>query len=331
MSLEIHYNVSGCFREPEDDIGLAKAAVDAGFEGVWMGDHFLPWIDSRPYTHHAFSWFGAMMNEIPDVPVGTSVSCPMLRYRPPLFAQAVATLDNMYPGRFNLGVGVGEALNEAHFLDSWPGWGTRAEMLVEAIELMEKLWTTDGYISYDGDHFEYDDIRLYTSTKGPIPIHWAGWGPKSCQLAGRVADHLLTAAPADMIENQVIPNFEKGLEQSGRELSEVDVTTEFTANVGDQEELVAEIRERGEYLPVDTELDTADPRDIQEVADRELAEMSDTEIANQYNITEDPDEIIEELEAVADAGATRVLVSSNCNDPFRTIDTFESKILPHFD
>lgn len=330
MSLEIHYNVFGCFREPRADIELAKAAVEAGFGGVWIGDHFMPWIDSRPYTHDVFSWFGSMMSEIPDVPVGTSVSCPMLRNRPPLFAQSIATLDNMYPGRFNLGVGVGEALNEAHFLNEWPDWGTRAEMLVEALEIMEKLWTTDEYVSYHGEHFEYDAIRLYTSTKEPIPIHWAGWGPKSCQLAGQVADHLLTAAPADMIENQILPNFEKGLKQSGRTLSDADVTTEFTANVGDPDELVADIREHGEFIPTDTELDTTDPRDIQTVADKELAEMSDAELRDQNNITENPEEIIEELKRISKAGVTRVLVGSNCGDPYETIDTFETEILPHF-
>jgi len=330
MPLEIHYNVFGCFREPKKDVALAKEAVGAGFEGVWIGDHFLPWIDSRPYTHHILPWFGSMMNEIPDVPVGTSVSCPMLRNRPPLFAQGIATLDNMYPGRFNLGVGVGEALNEAHFLDEWPGWGTRAEMLVEALEIMEQLWTNDEYVSYHGDHFEYDAIRLYTSTKEPIPIHWAAWGPKSCQLAGRVADHLLTAASADMIENQILPNFKKGLDKSGRDIADVDVTTEFTANIGDPDTLVDEIRDRGELIPVGSELDTADPRDIQAVADDQIAEMSDAELRDRNNITDDPDELIKELERFAEAGATRVLVGSNCGDPYETIEVFESEILPHF-
>jgi len=195
MPLEIHYNVYGCFRPPAEDIDLAKAAVDAGFEGIWIGDHFLPWIDSRPYTHHPFPWLGALMNEIPDVPVGTSVTCPTMRYRPPLIAQAVATLDNMYPDRFHLGVGVGEALNEAHFVEEWPDWGTRAGMLIEAIEVMRDLWNSEDYVSYDGDHFEYDGIKLYTPPRKKIDVHWAGWGPTSCRYAGRFADHLLTPRP----------------------------------------------------------------------------------------------------------------------------------------
>lgn len=331
MSLEIHYNVYGCFRDPKSDIELAKRAVNAGFDGVWIGDHFHPWIDSRPYTHHVFPWFGSMMNEISEVPVGTSVSCPMIRFRPAQFAQAVATLDNMYPGRFNLGVGVGEALNEAHFIDEWPDWGERARMLIEAIDLMRQLWETESYVSFEGEHFNHDNIKLYTKPSGRIPIHWAAWGPKSCELAGRFADHLLTVATPDSLENRIIPNLKNGLEKAGRDFTDVDVTTEFTANIGDPSELVDEIRQRGEHIPNESQLDNPDPRDIQEVADAELAEMSDADIRDQQNITDDTEEIIEKLAAIKESGATRVLVGSTCGDPYRTIAAFEDKIIPHFE
>lgn len=330
MALEIHYNVYGCFRNPQEDIEVAKAAINAGFEGIWIGDHFLPWIDSRPYTHHVLPWFGALMNEIGDVPVGTSVTCPMLRYRPPLLAQALATLDNMFPGRLNLGVGVGEALNEAHFIDEWPDWNTRAEMLIETLDLFDKLWDADRYISHHGKHFDYDHIRLYTQPKDDLTVHWAGWGPKSCYNAGKYADHLITAAPAELIKEQIIPNYKRGLEESGRSLDEVDVTTEFGANIGDPEELVSKIRNVGEYIPEDTELGNPDPRSIQRVADNQLREMSDEEVREANNITDDPDEIISNLRRVEEAGATRVLVGSNVGDPYRTIEVFEDEILPEF-
>lgn len=330
MALEIHYNVYGCFRDPRSDIELAKAAVDAGFEGIWIGDHFLPWIDSRPYAHHAFSWFGSLMSEVPEVPVGTSVTCPTVRYRPPLVAQAFATLDNMYPDRLHLGVGVGEALNEAHFTDDWPVWGTRARMLVEAIDVIQQLWDGGGYVDYDGDYFQYEGIKLYTETKADIPVHWAGWGPKSVELAGRVAGNLLTAAPSDRIESQIVPAFREGLEQADRDFASADVTTEFTANVGDPAELAAEIRSMGEYVPADTELDNPDPRSIQRTADRRLEECSDAELIEENNITDDPDDIVAKLEALEDAGVSRVLVGSKCGDPYETIAAFENHVIPHF-
>jgi coenzyme F420-dependent glucose-6-phosphate dehydrogenase len=332
MSLEIHYNVYGCFRDPRADVELAKDAVAAGFEGVWTGDHFMPWIDSRPYTHHVLPWFGTLMSEIPDVPVGTSVTCPTIRYRPPVLAQALATLDNMYPGRFNLGVGTGQALNEGHFYDGeWPGWTELADRLVESVEVMKRLWNDEEYVGYDGEYYQYDAIKLYTPPAGDIPIHWAGYGPQSCQRAGRHADHLLTVGGADHIEAVVVPNLKEGLEAAGRSFETVDVTTEFGANVGAPGDLVDEIREKGELIPGDTERDTPDPREIQRVADERLADMTDAEIREANNITDDPTELVEKLERLEEAGVSRVLVGSNCGDPRRTIRAFEEHVLPAFD
>jgi coenzyme F420-dependent glucose-6-phosphate dehydrogenase len=330
MALEIQYNVQGCFRPPREDIKLAKAAVDAGFEGIWIGDHFMPWIDNRPYTHHPFPWFGSLMSEVSDVPVGTSVTCPTIRYRPPILAQQIATLDNMYPGRFNLGVGIGEALNEAHFLDNeWPDWHTLAEMLIESIEVMTELWSSTEYISYDGDHYQYEDIKLYTQPRAEIPIHWAGWGPNSCEYAGRFADHLITVESPETIQERIIPAFESGLEQSGRTLDDADISIEYSANVGDPDTLAKEIRELGEFIPVD-ELDNADPRAIQKEADERLSEMSDEQLVEQYMITRDPDPIVEQLEIYEEVGVDRILVGSQCGDPMDTIGLFGEHVIPEF-
>lgn len=330
MALDIHYNVYGCFREPRADIELAEAAVDAGFEGIWIGDHFHPWIDGRPYTHHAFAWFGSLMNAIPDVPVGTSVTCPMLRYRPPLLAQTIATLDNMYPGRLNLGMGVGEALNEAHFVDEFPDWSTRVEMMIEALGLMDRLWNSERYVRHKGEYFDYEQLKLYTRPKADIPIHWAAWGPKSSTYAGKHADHLITSGSASAIEERIIPNFERGLEEAGRSLSDADVTTEVAINFGDPAELVAKVRETGEFIPYTTQLYNPDPRSIQHVATTELAEMSDEQIVKSNNITTDPNAVIEKLQRLDDAGATRVLVGTPVGDPYETIHAFEEQIFPSF-
>lgn len=325
--MEIHINVGGCFYPPAEEIEIAKKAVDAGFDGVWIGDHFHPWLDNRPYTHHVLPWLGALMNEVPDVTVGTSVSCPMYRYKPPVFAQAIATLDNMYPDRFELGVGVGEALNEAPFVDSWPEWGTRARTLVETIELMRSLWNESGYISYSGEQLEYSDIKISTKPKTDIDIHWAAWGPKSSQLAGEHADHVLTAAGPELIEDQVLPNFKKGREGTDEDYH---VSTEIVANIGDPDELVAEARERGELIPADTELDNPDPRSIQSVADERLEGMSDEEVQEALLITDDASELIETFEAFEKAGVTRVLVTFNLGDPETAIEAFGKEVIPEF-
>ena len=332
MALDIHYNVYGCFRDPKADVELAKDAVDAGFGGVWLGDHFHPWIDSRPYTHEAWAVIATLLTEIPDVPVGTSVTCPMLRFRPPMLAQTIATLDNMHPGRLQLGVGTGEALNEAPFIDGeWPDWGTRAGMLIESIHLMRELWNSEEFVTHEGKYFEYEDVKLYTRTRERIPVHWAAWGPQSCRAAGQYADHLITEASPELIEETIAPNFETGLERADRSRADATITTEFAANVGDPDALVAEIRERGEYIPDETELDTPDPRDTQAVATERLAELSDEEVRDGNNITDDPAEIVAKLEALEAAGADRVLIGSNCGDARATIEAFEADVLPQFE
>lgn len=332
MAVEFHYNVYGCFRDPRADIDLAKDAVDAGFQGIWIGDHFHPWIDSRPYTHHAWTWFGTLMSEVPDVPVGTSVTCPMLRYEPPVLAQAIATLGNMYPGRLHIGVGTGEALNEFPFIDGeWPDWGTRAGMLIETIDLLRELWRSKDFVDHDGKHFEYEDIKLYTRPGEEIEVHWAAWGPQSCRAAGQYAGHLITDASPELLREQIVPNFETGLERADRSPDQAQVTTEMVANIGDPDDLVAEIRDRGEYIPAESELDNPDPRGTQAVANERLAAMDDSEIRDQNNITDDPAEIVAEIEALVDAGVDRVLVGSNCGDPRATIEAFEEKVIPHFD
>ena len=329
--MEIHYNVAGCFRSPRDDIELAKYAVESGFEGVWIGDHFLPWLDNRPYTHHILPWLGALMSEVPDVPVGTAVSCPTIRYRPPVLAQAIATLDNMFPGRFEFGVGTGEALNEAHFYDGeWPDWGTLAGMLIETLDVMETLWDSDEYVSYDGDYYAYGDIKLYTPPKDDIPIHWAAWGPQSAKCAGEYAGNLTTVSDPDHIENLLVPKFKEGLDDAGRSFADTEVMNQMSAHFGDPDDLVSKIRTAGEHTPDDTELDNPDPRAIQQAADAELAEMTDDELIDVNNITDDPETFVEYISELEAAGVTRVLIVSKVGDPKDTIDAFADHVIPEF-
>lgn len=331
MSLEFHYYVPGCFQDPRSDIELGKYAAERGFEGVWMGDHFLPWIDNRPYTHQVLPWLGAFMNEVPDVTVGTFVTCPTVRYEPPVLAQALATLDNMYPDRFEFGVGTGEALNEAPFIDGeWPDWDTLSSMLVEALEVIDLLWNSDEYVSYEGEHYEYDRLRLYTQPKSELTTHWAAWGPKSAGMAGEHAGNLMTASPPEHIE-RLVPKFESGLEAAGRDADAAHVSTQLNVHVGDPDELVGEIREKGEHTPHDTELDTPDPRDVQKAANAELAEMSDAEIRELNNIVAGPDPLIDQLSALESAGVDRVILVSKVGDYEETIDVVADEVMPSFE
>jgi G6PDH family F420-dependent oxidoreductase len=329
--VEFHYYVPGCFQDPRSDIELGKYAAERGFQGVWIGDHFLPWLDNRPYTHQFLPWLGAFMNEVSDVTVGTFVTCPTVRYPPPVLAQALATLDNMYPGRFELGVGTGEALNEEPFLDGeWPDWPILADMLVEALEVVDLLWDADEYVDYDGDHYSYGPMRLYTQPKAPLSKHWAAWGPNSAHSAGEHAGNLMTASPPEHIAERLVPAFESGLAAAGHDPDDAHVTTQLNAHVGDPDELVDEIRRKGEHTPHDTELDNPDPREVQAAAEAELAEMSDAEIRDVNNVVSDPGELVDQVAALEDAGVTRVILVSKVGDLRATIDAVADGVMPAF-
>ncbi|WP_276256707.1 LLM class flavin-dependent oxidoreductase [Halomontanus rarus] len=328
MALEWHYNVAGCFRSPMADIELGAYAAEAGFEGIWIGDHFVPWLDNRPYTHHILPWMGALMERVPDVTVGTCVSCPTVRYEPPVLAQALATLDNMYPGRLEFGVGTGEALNEARFYDGdWPDWGTLAGMLIEALGVMERLWESEEYVSHDGQYYQYDDMKLYTRPKTEIPLHWAAWGPQSGRCAGKYAGNLITAGDADLISDPIGPAFGDGLAENSRETAAGHVSVQLSAHVGDPDEIVDELRSMGEYTPHD-ELETADPREIQEIANDHLADVSDEELKDLNNVTDDPTDLVPTVERLQEAGVGRIILVSKAGDPERTIDAIASEVMP---
>ena len=156
-------------------------------------------------------------------------------------------------------------------------------------------------------------------------------GPDLLSVRRPVRRSPADATSLDQIEETVVPNFRRGLEEAGRSPEEADVTTEFAAHVGDPDDLVAEIRDRGEYIPDETELDNPDPRSVQAVANRQLSEVSDEELRDANTITDDPAEIVAKLERLEAAGVTRVLVGSAVGDPYRTIETFEEEVIPRFD
>ncbi|MWV40671.1 LLM class flavin-dependent oxidoreductase [Natrialba sp. INN-245] len=329
--MEFHYNVYGAFRSPQKDIELAKSAAEAGFSGIWIGEHFLPWIESRPHAHHAFTWLSTVLAEVPEVSVGTSVCCPAYRFEPPVLAQALATIEQLHPGRFNLGIGTGEAINEAHFIDEdWPSWRERADRVVECLDLIQTLWTEENYINYDGDFFSYDDIKVCTESQADIDLHWAAWGPLSSKYAGQYAGNLITPAGPNHIVETVKPQFKKGLKSGKYNTEEATMTVEMKANYGDVDELVAEVHERGEFVPAADELDNPDPRSVQQVANERLDELSDEEVADETNISDDSEYFIEKIKAYEEIGVDRIIIGSTVGDPKNTIDMFDQEVFPMF-
>ena len=135
------------------------------------------------------------ISQVCDLPVTTAVTCPTVRTHPAIIAQAAATSAVLLgEGRFTLGVGTGEALNEHVLGDAWPRTDVRLEMLEEAVEVIRQLWTGD-VVSHEGKHYTVDTARIYTLPDTPPPIYMSAFGPKALEVAGRIADGFVTTKP----------------------------------------------------------------------------------------------------------------------------------------
>jgi coenzyme F420-dependent glucose-6-phosphate dehydrogenase len=190
----IGYALSSEEHSPRDLVANARAAEEAGFSFALISDHFHPWIERHP--HSAFVWgvLGAIAQATDTLVVGTGVTCPTFRTHPAIIAHAAATAADLMPGRFFLGVGTGENLNEHILGQAWPEWEVRAEMLEEAVGIIRELWKGK-VTSHRGRHYTVQNAKLYTLPKELPPIHVAVGGERMAEVAGRIADGLITTAP----------------------------------------------------------------------------------------------------------------------------------------
>jgi coenzyme F420-dependent glucose-6-phosphate dehydrogenase len=191
---EYGYALSSEEHPPNDLVRNAKAAEEAGFSFALVSDHYHPWVDAQGHSAFVWSTIGAIAQATDRLVLGTGVTCPLVRIHPAIVAQAAATSAAMMPGRFFLGVGSGENLNEHILGDKWPAADERVEMLEEAIEVIRLLWE-GGFQSFRGEFYDVEQARLYTLPDEPPPLAVAASKPLAAELAGRLGDALVGVAP----------------------------------------------------------------------------------------------------------------------------------------
>ncbi|MGC4111117.1 MAG: TIGR03557 family F420-dependent LLM class oxidoreductase [Nocardioides sp.] len=196
--MDIGYFLSCEEYAPADLLKQAAAAERAGFTSLWVSDHYHPWNDEQGHSPFVWGVIGAL-SRVCSLPVTTAVTCPTVRIHPAVIAQAAATAAVLLEGRFRLGVGSGEALNEHILGDPWPRVDRRLEMLEESVEVVRRLWTGE-VVSWEGKHYEVDHARIYDLPETPPEVYVSGFGPKAIDLAARIGDGYLNTAPdADMV------------------------------------------------------------------------------------------------------------------------------------
>ncbi|MDQ1429742.1 MAG: hypothetical protein QOF40_344, partial [Actinomycetota bacterium] len=177
----------------------ARRAEAAGFDFVSISDHYHPWVTAQGHSPFVWSVLGAIAASTDDIQVGVGVTCPIVRVHPAVVAQAVATTSLLFEGRFFLGVGTGEALNEHIVGRRWPPPAVRLEMLDEAVVVLRALFTGET-IEHRGVHYEVENARLFDPPASEVPIIVSGFGAEAAKLAGRIGDGFWGNAPdADLI------------------------------------------------------------------------------------------------------------------------------------
>ncbi len=202
--IEIGYALSSEEHGPQELVRDAARAEEAGFSFALISDHFHPWIDQQGQSPFVWAVIGGIAQRTERLRLGTGVTCPLIRIHPAIIAQAAATAGAMMNGRFFLGVGTGENLNEHILGDHWPPPAVRLEMLEEAIGIMRLLWG-GGVKSHRGRHYTVERARIYTLPDEPVPIMIGAKGNRAAKIAGRLGDGLISTVP----EPEVVGEFER--------------------------------------------------------------------------------------------------------------------------
>jgi coenzyme F420-dependent glucose-6-phosphate dehydrogenase len=192
--VKIGYALSSEEHGPRELVRNAQRAEEAGFEFALVSDHYHPWIDRQGQSPFVWSVIGAIAQATSRLRLGTGVTCPILRIHPAIVAQAAATSAALMPGRFFLGVGTGEQLNEHVLGQRWPATLVRREMLGEAVALMRELWTGE-LTTHVGRYFTVENARLYTLPEEPVEIVIATGGEEAAKLAGEMGDGIVATTP----------------------------------------------------------------------------------------------------------------------------------------
>jgi coenzyme F420-dependent glucose-6-phosphate dehydrogenase len=315
--MEMSIDLGGMYRSPGYYLDRAESVERAGFDAVWFGDHIQPWFHENGRAPFAWAWLPLALERTTSIPTGVFVTPPMYRYHPLVVANAVATIDELFPGRFRLGVGTGERMNEHPFVDEWPEWSDRAGALVESIEIMRTYWETDDFFGYDGRYFEFDPVYPYQQPERDVEVYCSATGPSSARLAADRADHLVTLANVPDVETRVIDTYR---DNGG----DGDVVMQTVGGFGDRTRLTDRILDSFASTLDPENFDETDPRALQASTEDVTAE----EVQDAFLVAETADEVLEWIDTQERKGVDHVVVTDVSYEQDEFYRTAGREILP---
>ena len=315
---QIGYAISSEEHLPNDIVRHAQLAEEAGFPYALISDHYHPWIDKQGHSPFVWSVIGGIAQATSTLRLGTGVTCPIVRIHPAIIAQAAATSAAMMPGRFFLGVGSGEALNEHILGDRWPETEVRLEMLEEAVEVIRLLWQ-GGVQSHHGKHYTVENARIYTLPEEPTEIMVAASGPNAGELAGRIGDGLISTSP----DKKVVQTFE-GAGGAGKPRY-AQATVCWAADEASARKTALELWPNS-AIPGELGQELPQPAHFEQAAKL----VTEDKVAESVVCGPDPEKHAQNLQTFIDAGFDHVYVHQVGPDQEGFIRFYQREILPRF-
>ena len=309
---------------PTELLSYCQKAEAAGFSGVMAADHVQPWTPDQGQA--AFVWsFMTAAAERTRGDIGPGVTCPSFRQHPAIIAQAAATMAAMYPGRFWLGLGSGEALNEHIVASYWPEVAERINRMFESIEIIGKLFSGKD-VKHRGEFYKMETMRLWTMPDKPPPIYVATAGPVTAEKTGKFCDGLITVgAPEEKIEG-VFARFEKGAREAGKDPAAMPKILQLHLSWAptDEEAMANAIKEwpnGGMKFP---KADIRSPLDFAQMA--KIVRPED--FKGRMLISSSPDAHRKEIQKFIDLGFDQVYLHNVGRNQAEWIDAFSKEVLP---
>jgi coenzyme F420-dependent glucose-6-phosphate dehydrogenase len=292
--VEVGFALSSEEHAPSDLVALARRAEEEGFAFAFISDHYHPWTDSQGHSAFVWSVIGGIAHATERIRLGTGVTCPTIRIHPAVIAHAAATAACMMPGRFFLGVGTGENLNEHILGDHWPAPDERLEMLEEAIEVLRKLWQGD-YQTHRGKHYTVENARLYDLPDEPVEIAVAAAKEQAAALAGRLGDALVNTSP----DEEIVQAFERAGGKGKPKYAQV--TLCWAESEGEAKKTVKEIWPNA-GLGGDLSYELPLPRHFEQASEN----VTEDELAEKVPCGPDPGPVLDQVRRFERAGFDHV-------------------------